>query len=152
MSEAFICKDQHYEIISSIENEKSFTTTQLSTTVPPRMYQSDSVTNTFSFPIGGVPLWFVFESIEFDSNNKPMNSDVVIGTMYALIDTEYSLGYTSDYTSLSGSRYLTQTHFNFTANSSTMSFDINVRAITYLDQGSALSTTVTILMKYKLQS
>lgn len=160
MSDAFICKDQHYELITSIEQEKTFTTTQFIVSVPANVSQSSYTRRTFSFPIGGIPLWFIFESIEPASGSELYSSNVEIGEKYASLNTPYNLGTTNKYTISSGNRrYLTQTDFTFTVDSSTLSFKIEAGANVYLNQGTALSTiynaysdTVTVLIKYKLQS
>lgn len=159
MSDAFICKDQHYEIISSVENEKSFTTTQIAVTMPAKLGNSNKLTETFSFPIGGIPLWFIFESMYPASGETLYDSSTDTGVKYASLDNPYNLGHSEMFTTRSGSRYLTYTYFYFTANTSTLNFDIKVETQVFLNQGSALtynltlnSDTLTLLIKYKLQS
>lgn len=157
MADGFICKDQHYELISSIEQEKTFTTTAFTISLPARSSYG-TANKTFQFRVGGPVLYYIIEAISGGGNSTIVGSQVEIDKKYTGVQN-LTLGGTSKNNILSDRRYRVDTNYTFVYNPDAYSFDIQVKAYCTLYQGSASSdvyntssSTIIVLVKYKLES
>ena len=153
MSEAFICKDQHYEIISKVENEEQFY-------VPARDYAaSGHFSKSYNFNVGGPLLYYIFEALTSNYNNTvnvTLNTkfsgtnSIQIMTINPFSQTIQSGGnratysYNGSYTFLytQGNAYFSiQVHDTIRVGFNDEEFDFSVA-----------TPDITVLLLYKLQS
>ena len=157
MADGFICKDQHYELISSIEQEKTLTTTAFTIRLPAQSSYGTG-NKTFQFRIGGPVLYYIIEAISGGGNLSIVGSQVEIDKKYAGAQN-LTLGSTSQNNILSDRRYRVDVNYSFAYNPDAYSFDIQANAYCTLYQGSASSdqyntssSTIIVLVKYKLET
>lgn len=155
MADGFICKDQHYELISSIEQEKTLTTTAFTIRLPAQ-FSYGTANKTFQFRIGGPVLYYIIESIS--GSSTIVGSQVEINKKYVGAQN-LTLGSTSQNKILSDRRYRVDVNYSFAYNPDAYSFGIQANAYCTLYQGSASSdqyntssSTIIVLVKYKLES
>ena len=160
MSDAFICKDQHYEIISKIENEISFTTQMVTATIPSGQSVGDTNASQWWIECGGPIQYLIIESVTCPNSSYIKGNYEIdykyTGTVSLNLGRCNSYGYTGSATQ---NGLYTNSGFglSYTADATRIMIWANVYGQVanggYATSNiNVYSTTITVLLKYKLQS